>query len=75
MDIAAELAWLVLNRGWTAYWYLPTQTIALLWEGEIIDLWSPSPEILAATQLVLLEYDAPILHRRVGESLWRDVRK
>ena len=75
IELAAQLAHLVLERGWTAYWYLPTQTVALLWEGEIIDLWSPSPQLLAATQLVLIDYCAPVLHRRIGQSLWPEPKE
>jgi hypothetical protein len=73
IKLAASFAHLLIDRGWTAYWYLPNQTIALLWEGEIIDLWSPDPQALASTQLILLEYGAPILHRRAGRPLWPDV--
>ncbi len=75
IQLAAELAYLILDRGWTAYWYLPNQTVALLWEGKIIDLWSPNPQVLVSTQLILLEYDAPILHRRAGKPLWPDEQK
>lgn len=75
IELSADLAYLVIDRSWTAYWYLPNQTIALLWEGEIIDLWSPNPQVLASTQLILLEYDAPILHRRAGKPLWPDEQK